>query len=106
MDVEHTESISGNAVVSDSVVSGNPGVCEDIEQLAQEVYRRQLGSVALFFLEAHRPLRGMFYQLLIVSTPLFVPFFGAGKVESLLRIMEDDASLEKLIRRIEELSSS
>lgn len=72
-----------------------------LETLADAVQSRGLIALAIFFLEAHRPLRAIMGQATLCSAPLLGCFFGSGKVQMVLRIMESDAGYEKLIRYLE-----
>jgi len=72
-----------------------------LDTLANAVQDRGLIALAIFFLEAHRPLRAIMGQATLCSAPLLGCFFGSGKVQVVLRIMESDAGYEKLIRYLE-----
>lgn len=72
-----------------------------LETLANAVQERGLVALAIFFLEAHRPLRAIMGQAALCSAPLLGCFFGSGKVQVVLRIMESDAGYEKLITCLE-----
>ena len=76
----------------------------EIEEMAREISARGLGTITLFFLEAHRPLRALAAQTLIAFGPLTAALFGSGKAEKLLGIMNSDSSLELLVRQLEEFS--
>ncbi|MGA1191163.1 MAG: hypothetical protein ACO3XO_02640 [Bdellovibrionota bacterium] len=72
-----------------------------LEKLANGVQERGLIALAIFFLEAHRPLRAILGQATLCSAPLLGCFFGSGKVQTVLRIMESDDGYEKLITCLE-----
>ena len=72
-----------------------------LEKLANSVQERGLIALAIFFLEAHRPLRAILGQAALCSAPLLGCFFGSSKVQVVLRIMESDAGYEKLMKCLE-----
>ena len=74
-----------------------------IDQLAEVVSGRGMVALTVFFLEAHRPLRAIIGQATLFSAPLLTCFFGSSKVQTVLRIMENDNGYERLIMRLEEL---
>ncbi|MCI5064258.1 hypothetical protein MRY87_00885 [bacterium] len=69
--------------------------------LVDELQRRGLSELALFFLEAHRPLRGVASQAVLISVPLLVPFFGAKHLTLLQKVLSSDRSVERLVAAIE-----
>ena len=92
--------------MSDSILTEEEGIVSDdqVRELAEEVCKRQLQDIVLFFLEAHRPLRGVVHQLTVMSVPLFTPFFGASRLRLVQHIMESDEKLQLLMDSIEEMS--
>lgn len=75
---------------------------EQIQQLADEVCQRGYKDLVIFFLEAHRPLRGLAYQVGIFSMPLLSLFFRSSKLSLLLHIMESDMHLQMLLEALED----
>jgi hypothetical protein len=75
-----------------------------IEAVAQRVVKMRMEAPAIFFLEMHKPLAFVAGQSLLVASPVLAPFFGIDKVGQASEIMSDRANVERLIRRIEELS--
>jgi hypothetical protein len=75
-----------------------------IEAAAQRIVKMRMEVPAIFFLEMHKPLAFVAGQSLLVATPVLAPFFGVDKVGQASAIMSERANVERLIRRIEELS--
>jgi hypothetical protein len=75
-----------------------------IDSMARQVVARRLETPALFVLEAHRPLSVMAGQALYVGAPLLGVFFGFSKVQQWARLLEDRDNIDRIIKRIEELS--
>ena len=97
------DSVAVNSVAVNSVAVNStvPLTDEVIAQVAQRVKKNNLHSPLIFLLEAHRPLRGVFYHGAIFCQPLFSPFLGAENINTLLRIMEDEEAVSKLIAALE-----
>jgi len=75
-----------------------------IEEMARIVVARRLETVAVFMLEAHRPVSFVASQGLLLTAPLLGAFFGFERVDELGRLLEDRANLDRLIERIEQLA--
>ncbi len=75
-----------------------------IEAVAQRIVKMRMEVPAIFFLEMHKPLAFVAGQSLLVASPVLAPFFGIDKVEQASEIMSERENVERLIRRIEELS--
>ena len=76
-----------------------------IESAAQDVARRGLQTPAILFLESHKPLSFLASQAVVVGVPLLGPLFGAEKMMQVSKLLRSKDNVEKLIRRIEELSA-
>ena len=104
------ENQTTNALASRGEITGQAAKAtglEDMEtddlisQVAEIVKSRNMETSLIFLLEAHRPLRGMLYHGAVFCSPLFSPFLGGSKIDVLLRIMEDEESVNKLILALE-----
>ena len=76
---------------------------EDIlfDQVAEQVVRRGLATPAVFFLELNRPLGFLAGQATHLLSPFLGPLFGLGNVRRLAQLLEDPASVDRLLDRIE-----
>ncbi|MDO8587418.1 MAG: hypothetical protein Q7T82_10290 [Armatimonadota bacterium] len=74
-----------------------------IESIAADIVRRRLETPAVLFLETHKPLSFVASQALVVSAPLLGSLFGIDKVSRYSGLLRSRDSIERLIRRIEEL---
>jgi hypothetical protein len=75
-----------------------------LDAVAQGVCRRNMGSLAIFLLEAHKPLTGLVHTAAMISSPLLLPVFGQGFQRAVLQVFQSQKSVEELIIRIEKLS--
>jgi hypothetical protein len=75
---------------------------ELVEQVAREIQLRGLTSSAVHFLEASRPYRALGANAMLFFDPVLRGVFG-GDLESASEILADDAGIEMLIARLEEL---
>lgn len=75
---------------------------ELVEQLAREIQLRGLTGPAVSFLEASRPYRPLGANAMLFFDPVLRGFFG-GDLASASEILADDAGIELLILRLEEL---
>jgi hypothetical protein len=75
---------------------------ELVEQVAREIQLRGLTSSAVHFLEASRPYRALGANAMLFFDPVLRGVFG-GDLESASVILADDAGIELLIARLEEL---
>lgn len=73
----------------------------DIELIARAIVQRGLETPAIFLLEAHRPLRGLFLNVSVASAPFLALFAGAKNVERLQKVLESSGVVDKLIEAIE-----
>jgi hypothetical protein len=60
-------------------------------------------TVAILFLEMHKPVANVLAQGAIAFSPFFLPIFGADKFDKISQVLSKRGNVEKLIRRIEEL---
>jgi hypothetical protein len=75
---------------------------ELVEQVAREIQLRGLTGPAVHFLEASRPYRPLGANAMLFFDPVLRGLFG-GAVASATEILADDAGIEMLIVRLEEL---
>jgi len=75
-----------------------------IEKAANEVARRRLQTPAILFLEMHKPLAYVGANAAVAFAPFIVPFLGYDFVNDYSRLFSRRENVEKLIRKIEELS--
>jgi|YelNatPaOPRAMG01_1025707.scaffolds.fasta_scaffold66240_3 hypothetical protein len=76
-----------------------------IEIVARKVVERRLEVPAVFFLEMNKPLSFIVGQSLLVAMPFLAPLLGLQRVEQLSILLQDRENVDRLIQRIEELSS-
>jgi hypothetical protein len=75
---------------------------ELVEAVAREIELRNLAGPAVQFLQASRPYRGLDSSAMLFFDPVLRSVFGGG-VPVASAIMADDAGIELLIERLEEL---
>ncbi|MCX6362487.1 MAG: hypothetical protein NT029_22060 [Armatimonadetes bacterium] len=75
-----------------------------LDKIANQVVGRGLETPAILFLEMHKPLTFMASQGLVVTSPLLAPLIGFERVHTVSRLLEDRNNVERLIRRIEDLT--
>ena len=75
-----------------------------IEKAANEIARRKLQTPAILFLEMHKPLAYVGANASLVFAPFAVPFLGFDFVNNYSRLFSKRENVERLIRKIEELS--
>ena len=75
---------------------------ELVEQVAREIQLRGLTSSAMHFLEASRPYRALGSNAMLFFDPVLRGVFG-GELASANELLADDAGIEQLIARLEEL---
>lgn len=76
-----------------------------LEKAAQTIVGRGLQIPAILFLEMHKPLANLIGHAVWVTMPVGALFLGAGVTNALGALLSDPNRIEKLIQRIEELSS-
>ena len=75
-----------------------------LDRIADQVVRRRLEMPAALFLEMHRPLRFFAGQGLLFMSPVLGAFFGVEQIYKFSRLVEDPATVDRLMQRIEEKS--
>jgi hypothetical protein len=75
---------------------------ELVEQVAREIQLLGLTSSAMHFLEASRPYRPLGSNAMLFFDPVLRGVFG-GDLASATEIMADDAGIEQLLARLEEI---
>ena len=75
---------------------------ELVEQVAREIQLRGLTGPAVHFLEASRPYRALGANAMLFFDPVLQGLFGGGD-EFASEILADDAGIEQLIARLEEI---
>ena len=76
-----------------------------VEAVAREIRLRGLTGPAVHFLEASRPYRPLGAPAMLFFDPVLGELFG-GETPSATEILRDDAGIEALIDRLEELDES
>jgi hypothetical protein len=75
---------------------------ELVEEVAREIQLRGLTSPAVHFLEASRPYRALGANAMLFFDPVLRGIFG-GDLAPASEILADEAGIEMLIVRLEEL---
>ena len=75
---------------------------ELLEYVAREIQVRGLTAPAVLFLEASRPYRSLGSAGMLFFDPVLRGLF-TGDVAELQRVLADDAGIERLIERLEEI---
>lgn len=75
---------------------------ELVEYVAREIQVRGLTGPAVMFLEASRPYRPLGSQAMVFFDPVLRGLFG-GDMAEVQRVLADDAGIERLIERLEEI---
>ena len=75
---------------------------ELVERVAREIQMRGLTGPAVHFLEASRPYRALGANAMLFFDPVLQGLFGGGFAGA-SEILADDAGIEQLIARLEEL---
>jgi hypothetical protein len=76
-----------------------------LDQVAAAVVRRGLVAPAVFFLELNRPLAFLAGQATHVLAPFLAPLVGIGRMDEVARMLNDPASVDRLLERMERLES-
>ena len=76
-----------------------------IESTAQAIVKRGMGSVAVLFLEMHKPLSFIASQSMMVAMPFIGPLVGMQRMANAGKLLADRANVERLITRIEDMSN-
>ena len=75
---------------------------ELVERVAREIQMRGLTGPAVHFLEASRPYRPLGANAMLFFDPVLRGLFGGDDISASL-ILADDAGIELLIARLEEI---
>jgi hypothetical protein len=75
---------------------------ELVEQVAREIQLRGLTGPAVHFLQASRPYRPLGANAMLFFDPVLRGLFGGGFAGA-SEILADDAGIEQLIARLEDL---
>ncbi len=76
-----------------------------VEAVAREIRLRGLTAPAVHFLEASRPYRPLGAPAMLFFDPVLVELFG-GEIPTATELLRDDAGIEALIDRLEELDEA
>lgn len=76
-----------------------------VEAVAREIRMRGLTGPAVHFLEASRPYRPLGAPAMLFFDPVLGELFG-GETPSANELLRDEAGIEALIDRLEELDES
>ena len=76
---------------------------ELVEQVAREIQLRGLTGPAVHFLQASRPYRPLGANAMLFFDPVLRGLFG-GELAGASAILADEAGIELLIERLEELA--
>ncbi|HET7678149.1 MAG TPA: hypothetical protein VFK38_09900 [Candidatus Limnocylindrales bacterium] len=75
---------------------------ELVESVAREIHLRGLIGPAVMFLEASRPYRPLGSQAMLFFDPVLRGVFS-GDLDGVQLLLADEAGIERLIERLEEL---
>lgn len=75
---------------------------ELVEEAAREIMLRGLAGPAVQFLQASRPYRALGANAMLFFDPVLRSVFG-GELPAASAILADDAGIEQLIERLEDL---
>jgi len=75
---------------------------EVVEFVARQIQVRGVTGPAVMFLEASRPYRPLGSQAMLFFDPVLRDLFG-GDMAELQRVIADEAGIERLIERLEEI---
>ena len=76
-----------------------------VEAVAREIRLRGLTAPAVHVLEASRPYRPLGAPAMLFFDPVLVELFG-GEIPTATELLRDDAGIEALIDRLEELDEA
>lgn len=75
----------------------------DLERIARAIVARRMSVPAVFLLELHKPLVGLFHAGGLVVAPFLIPLVGMDLIEQMLRFLQSREGIERLAARVEEL---
>lgn len=73
----------------------------ELATFARRIVNGGLTAPALFFLELHKPLSNIFYNLALFAQPIFGPLFGAERIFTLRKLLSRPENIERLCQAIE-----
>jgi hypothetical protein len=76
---------------------------ELLEKVARRVVDLRVSAMAIFLLEATKPLSFLGSQLLVFFNPIIQPIFNFKDYEEVTEMIENRDNIEFLIQRIEKL---
>ena len=79
---------------------------EILDDTAKRLASLGLIPIALFLLEAHRPISNVLYNLTLFAQPFLSPIFGSHRIHILKLILEDPALLDQFIVKLESLDAT
>lgn len=85
----------------DNQASDTPLSPEEVHQLASKIKNAKMSSLAVFFLEAHRPLANITVQAMIFFEPFALAFVRNDRWSKLQRLLSNQESIETLISALE-----
>jgi len=74
-----------------------------LEKVAQRVVDLRVSAMAIFLLEATKPLSFLGSQLMVFFNPIIQPIFNFKDYEEVTEMIENRDNIEFLIQRIEQL---
>ena len=77
----------------------------ELEQLAKRIVTARLDALALFILEAHRPLVGIFHGCALFISPVTKLIFRKNPLSFFETFFSDSSNLDLLAKNIEQLKS-
>ena len=75
---------------------------DPVEYVAREIQLRGMTGAAVMFQEASRPYHPLGSQAMLFFDPMLRGLFG-GDSAAMQRVLADDAGIERLIERLEEI---
>lgn len=76
-----------------------------INSLAKKAVDRRLETVAVLFLEMHKPLSFLASQTALVAMPMLGPLMGAQSIADLSKLLSNRENIDLLISRIEDMAA-
>ncbi len=76
---------------------------ELLERVAQRVVNLRVSAMAIFLLEATKPISFLGSQLMVFFNPIIQPIFNFRDYEEVTEMIENRDNIELLIQRIEAL---
>jgi hypothetical protein len=73
-----------------------------VDKIAQKIDQLGLVSVALLWLEAHRPLSFLGSQVLLVAQPTLNLFVSAQATTNMVELLADPVQLDQLLTQLQQ----